>query len=129
MADQGAARIKGLLNTPSVSLASLTIALANAMSQAQTDDNLTVPSSTFAAISALRNYYRNLTNTVRSIQTSSKAKAQVIAALKQVDASLVALSKGLQEGTGSNATADLGTARQQFAQGRTQLLAASKALG
>jgi hypothetical protein len=129
MADQGAAKIKSLLDTPSASLAGLMNTLQNAMSQAQNDNNLTVPTSTFSAINALRNYYRNLGNNVRSISTSSPAKGEVLAALKQLDASLVSLSKALQEGTSDNATGDLTASEQHSAQASTQLARASSALG
>ncbi len=128
MADAGAARIKSLLDTPSASLNNLLNALQNGMAQAQDADNLAVPASTFSAISALRGYYRNLGNTVRSIGTSSPAKGQVLAALKQLDASLVSLAKGLNEGTTSSAQSDITSAQQQAAQANSTLLSASKAL-
>ena len=130
MADSGAAQIKSLLNTPSANLASLLNTLQNAMAQAQADANsLTVPSSTFSAISALRNYYRNLGSNVGSIQTSSPGKRQVLAALNQLDASLASLSKAMQDGTSDNATTDIANAQQQAAQANSQLSRASKALG
>lgn len=130
MADNGATRIKKLLDTPSASLASLLNTLQNSMAQAQVDSNsLTVPSATFPAISALRNYYRNMGNTVRSVQTSSPGKGQVLAALKALDGSLVSLSKALQENTSDNATTDVASAQQQAAQANAQLARASKVLG
>ncbi len=128
MADQGAAKIKSLLDTPSASLSDLMNTLQSVMSQALSDDNLSVPTATFTAINAARGYYRNLAGTVRSISTSSPGKAQVLAALKQLDASLVSLSKGLQQGTGDNAMTALAAAEQQSAQAGTQLRRASKAL-
>jgi hypothetical protein len=128
MADAGAAEIKSLLDTPSASLAELMIALATALSQAQQDDNATVPSSTFSTINALRTYYRNLGNSVRSIRTSSSAKGQVLEALTQLEAGLASLSKGLREGTSDDATADLTVAQQQSAQANQQLARASSAL-
>lgn len=128
MADPGSAEIKSLLDTPSASLTQLMTALATAMSQAQQDDNATVPPSTFSAIRALRAYYRNLGNNVRSISTSSPAKGQVLAALTGLEASLASMSKALQEGTSDNATADLTAAEQQSAQAHTQLARASNAL-
>ncbi len=129
MPDQGAAKIKSLLDTPSGSLAELMIALATAMSQAQQDDNATVPPSTFSTIHELRAYYRNLGNDVKSITTSSPAKGQVLAALTEVDAGLAALSKGLRAGASDDAMADLAAAQQQSAQANRQLARASDALG
>jgi hypothetical protein len=105
------------------------IALATAMSEAQQDDNATVPPSTFSSIHELRVYYRNLGNDVRSISTSSPAKGQVLAALTEVDAGLAALSKGLRAGASDDANANLAAAQQQSAQANRQLARASDALG
>jgi hypothetical protein len=128
MADPGAAKIKSLLDTPSESLAQLMIALATALSQAQQDDNATVPPSTFSTIHALRTYYRNLGKSITAISTSSPAKGQALTALTQLEASLATLSTALQEGTSDNATADLTTAQEQSAQANKQLALASSAL-
>lgn len=128
MADAGAAEIKSLLDTPSASLGDLMITLATTLSEAQQDDNATVPPSTFSTIHALRTYYRNLGNNVRSISTRSPAKGQVLTALSELDASLVSMSTALHEGTSDDATAKLTAAQQQSAQASKQLARASDAL-
>jgi hypothetical protein len=112
MADPGSVEIKSLLDTPSDSLAALMNTLQEAMAQTQHDDNLTVPPSTFSAIRALSSYYRDLGNKVTSISTSSPAKKDVLAALTELEASLVKLSRALREGTTANATPDLDAAAQ-----------------
>ena len=128
MADSGAAEIKSLLDTPNESLGQLMMALADGMYQVQQDDNATVPQSTFSAIHALRTYYRNLGNTIRSIHTSSPAKGQVLTALTQLEAGLATLSRALQEGTSADASADLTTSQQQSTQANKLLAQASEAL-
>jgi hypothetical protein len=127
MADQGAAKIKSLLDTPSSSLADLMTALQNGMSATQGDD-LVVPSSTYRAITGLRHYYSDLARKVRAIHTGSHAKVDVLAALGKLDASLVSMSKALHEGTGDDALADLEAARQRSAQANSALVHASKRL-
>lgn len=127
MADQGARKIKSLLDTPSSSLADLTSALQNGMAAAQGDD-VAVPSSTDRAISGLRRYYAGLARKVRAIHTSSRAKADVLSALAKLDASLASMSKSLQEGTGDDALADLEAARLRSAQAGSALTRASRRL-
>ncbi len=127
MADQGARKIKSLLDTPSSSLADLTSALQNGMAAAQGDD-VAVPSSTDRAISGLRRYYAGLARKVRAIHTTSRAKADVLSALAKLDASLASMSKSLQEGTGDDALADLEAARLRSSQAGSALARASRRL-
>jgi hypothetical protein len=122
--DDGAREIRALLETSDDELQTHLQTLSEPLPE---DDPAagTTDWTTFDALRNVRRFYQRLARRVRAIRTSSRAKGDVLDALRNLDAGLKLFAKGLREADDDPRVAE---GAQQVQAAAAALAQASKAL-
>lgn len=98
MADPGARQILELLDQGSVRLTKSGDRLRKALRRVSKQEGGVPPPIAFAALDDIRSFYADLGGQIASIETSSGAQSEVLAAFTALDQGHATLEEALQEG-------------------------------
>jgi hypothetical protein len=128
MADAGGARIKALIDTPSLTLGKASRKLNEGLAAASADEE-GVSQTTIAALEKMRTFYSDLARQIEEIDTRERGpQNEALAALTRLDRGLGNFLQALYETNGETAEKELRNANRRIARGSADLERAGAAI-